>query len=141
MKRTLLALTLLLPVLPAVASAASSSLPVEIQSSKGISFYNGGVGLGERGMMPQLYPLKIVLATDKGLYLNDAEIVVSRGGEEVLSVRANNGPWVVADLPPGSYTLRATLEGRTATASVKVSAGAKKVVILSWKTADIDMGL
>ena len=140
MKR-LTVLSLLLLALPAVA-AAGPSLPVEIETSQGIEFYNGGVGLGERAQMPQLYPLKIVLVTDKGLYVNDAEIVITgKGGKEVLRTRADNGPWLIADVPPGSYSLKATLEGSSAAASVQVSAGQKKVVVLSWKTSQVDMGL
>ena len=142
MMRKLIALTSLLLALPAAAAAAGPALPVEIQSSQGIEFYNGGVGLGERGKMPQLYPLKIVLVTDKGLYLNDAEIVITgKGGSEVLRARADNGPWFIADVPPGSYSLKASLEGQTAAASVRLSAGQKKVVVLSWKTSQVDMGL
>jgi hypothetical protein len=142
MMKKLIAMTSLLLALPAAAAAAGPTLPVEVQSSQGIEFYNGGVGLGERGEMPQLYPLKIVLVTDKGLYLNDAEIVITRtGGGEVLRARADNGPWLIADVPPGSYSLKASLEGRTTAASVRVSAGQKKVVVLSWKTSEIDMGL
>ena len=139
--KKLISLMSLLLVLPAAVALAGPSLPVEVQSSQGIEFYNGGVGLGERGQMPQLYPLKVVLVTDRGLYLNDAEIVITRGGEEVLRARADNGPWFVADVPPGSYSLKATLEGSSASASVKIGAGQKKVVVLSWKTSSVDMGL
>ncbi len=141
MMRKLIALTSLLLALPAAAAAAGPALPVEIQSSQGIEFYNGGVGLGERGKMPQLYPLKIVLVTDKGLYLNDAEIVITgSGGDEVLRARADIGPWLIANVPPGSYSLKASLEGRTTAASGKVSAGQKKVVVLSWKTSFVVNG-
>jgi hypothetical protein len=52
MMKKLIALTSLLLALPAASAAAGPTLPVEIQSSQGIEFYNGGVGLGERGKMP-----------------------------------------------------------------------------------------
>jgi hypothetical protein len=135
-------LTCSLVALPAAALAAGGNLPVEIQTSQGIQFYNGGAGLDERSEMSQIYPLKVVLATDGGLYLNDAEIVISTtDGKEVFRAQADNGPWLVADVPPGSYSLEASLEGRTTAASVEVSAGQKKVVVLSWKTSEVDMGL
>jgi hypothetical protein len=137
-----IAMTCALAALPAAALAAGSNLPVEIQTSQGIKFYNGGAGLDERSKMPQIYPLKVVLVTAGGLYLNDAEIVISAtGGKEIFRARADNGPWLVADVPPGSYSLKASLEGRTSAASVRVSAGQKKVVVLSWKTSEVDMGL
>lgn len=137
-----LTIMLLSLVLPVAAAASDLALPVTVQTFQGVRFYNGGVGLEERGRMPQIYPLKIVLATDRGLYLNDAEVVVSGSeGREVLRVRAGNGPWLVADVPPGVYSVKATLEGRTAGATVQVEAGRRKVVVLSWKTAEVDMGL
>jgi hypothetical protein len=124
------------------AFAAESGLPVPVKTAQGIKFYNGGVGVGERSRMPQLYPLKIVLATDSGLYLNDAQVTIrDRSGTEVLSVRADNGPWLVADVPAGSYTIEAVLEGNSKKASVSVASGKKQTAILTWKTTDIDMGL
>lgn len=133
---------LVIIVFPAV-SPAASGLPVPVLSSQDVKYYNGGVGIGERAAMPQLYPLKIVFATDRGLYLNNAEVAIaSTGGEEVFRVRADNGPWLVVDVPAGSYTVKATIEGSTSKAStVTVKAGKKRIVILRWKTSKIDMGL
>jgi hypothetical protein len=137
-----IALTCALVALPAAALAAGSNLPVEIQTAQGIKFYNGGAGLDERSKMPQIYPLKVVLVTAGGLYLNDAEIVISAtGGKEIFRARADNGPWLVADVPPGSYSLKASLEGRTSASSVRVTAGKNAVVTLRWKASEIDMGL
>ena len=92
--------------------------------------------------MPQIYPLKVVLVTAGGLYLNDAEIVISAtGGKEIFRARADNGPWLVADVPPGSYSLKGSLEGRTSASSVRVTAGKNAVVTLRWKASEVDMGL
>jgi hypothetical protein len=124
------------------ALAAEHSLPVPVGTAQGIKFYNGGVGIGERAIMPQLYPLKIVLATDSGLYLNDAQVTIrDKSGREVFSVRADNGPWLVADLPAGSYTVEAVLEGTSKKVPVSVVSGQKRVAILTWAAADVDMGL
>jgi hypothetical protein len=123
--------------------AAGSDLPVEKRTAQGISYYNGGVGLDERARLPQEYSLKIVLATEEGLYLNNAEVrVADSGNEEVFRVRADNGPWLIADLVPGTYTIEATLEGSTTTPlRVTVKAGSKAVATLRWKSSEIDMGL
>ena len=124
------------------AFAAEPGLPVPVKTAQGIKFYNGGVGIGERAQMPQLYPLKIVLATSSGLYLNDAQITIrDKGGKEVLSVRADNGPWLVADVPAGSYTVEAVLEGKAKKASVSVASNKKQTAIFTWPEQDVDMGL
>ncbi len=136
-----LAVAVSLVLLPSVLLAADPELPVPIQTSQGVRYYNGGVGVDERKALPQLYPLKIVLATDKGLFLNDADVIIRSGGKEIIRVKADRGPWIVADVAPGSYSVEATLEGRTAKASISVSPGARKVAVLTWKTSEIDMGL
>ena len=128
---------------PTVVLAAGSSLPVDVQTAQGIKYYNGGVGLEERSAMTQIFPLKVVLATEKGLYLNDADVkFVDSSGKEVLRVRADNGPWLVADLPAGTYTVEATLEGTTVSArGVRIKEGSRRITVLMWRTADVDMGL
>lgn len=124
------------------AVAAESSLPVPVKTAGGVKFYNGGVGVGERAKMPQLYSLKIVLATSSGLYLNDAQVTISdKGGNQVLSVRADNGPWLVTDVPAGTYTVKAVLEGKTREATVSVAEGSKKTATIMWPERDVDMGL
>ena len=128
---------------PAVVLAAGNSLPVEIQTAQGVKYYNGGVGIDERSEMTQIFPLKVVFATEKGLYLNDADVkFVDSSGKEVLRVQADNGPWLVADLPLGTYTVEATLEGTTVSArGVRVKEGSRRITVLMWRTADVDMGL
>jgi hypothetical protein len=127
----------------AAVPASGTDLPVDLQTAQGVQYYNGGVGSGERSQMPQIFPLKIVLATDRGLYLNDAEVrILDASGREVLRVQADNGPWLVADVPPGTYTVKATLEGHTvSTGTLRISKGTRRVAILNWRTADVDMGL
>ena len=142
MMKKVLALLVISAFAAGGAYAAESSLPVPVETAQGIKFYNGGVGIGERAKMPQLYPLKIVLATSSGLYLNDARITIrDKGGREVLSVRADNGPWLVADVPAGSYTVEAVLEGKAKKASVSVASGKKQTAIFTWPAKDVDMGL
>mgnify|MGYP003573616175 CR=1 FL=1 len=137
------ALIAALLLFPVAALAAEPDLPVEVKTEQGIKYYNGGVGLGERAAMSQIFPLKVVLATEKGLYLNDADVkFVDSSGAEVLRVRADNGPWLVADLPAGTYTVEATLEGKTVSArGVRIKEGSRRITVLMWRTADVDMGL
>jgi hypothetical protein len=128
--------------LPAAAAAAEAELPVPIQSYEGIRYYSAGVGIDERAALPQRFPLKVVFSTDKRNLLCDAAVTISSGGKTVFQSRAENGPWLIVDLPPGTYDVVAVQDGAAKSAkSVKLAAGRKKTVVLRWKTTEVDMGL
>lgn len=141
MKRVLCALLLLLGSLPA-AVAAEVDFPVPIEQYEGIRFYSGGVGIEERRQLPQLYPLRLIFATDRGNLLCDTEVTLSAKGKAVFRGRAEHGPWLVVDLPAGSYDVEAVQDGKARSVKgVTVAAGAKRTVLLRWKTSEVDMGL
>jgi hypothetical protein len=127
---------------PAWVLAAGFDLPVPIQKYENVSYYSGGVGVEERSQLPQLYPLKVVFKTDRGHMLSDADVTMSARGKTVFRGRADNGPWLFVDLPPGAYDIEAVLNGKTRSAKgVRLEAGKKRTVVLTWKTTEVNMGL
>ena len=141
-KRWGIVLAAIILVVPGWVNAADVELPVPIQEYNNIRYYSLGVSVEERRTLPQLYPLKLIFATDQGHMLCDAEIVVSAGGKTVFKGRAENGPWLIIDLSPGAYDIEAVLEGKTRTAKgVVVTAGKKRTITLRWKTTEVGMGL
>jgi hypothetical protein len=124
------------------AFAADAELPVPVQQYESIRYYSGGAGVDERRTLPQRFPLKLVFRTDAGHLLTDADVTISAGGKTVFRGRAEHGPWLVVDVPPGSYDVTAVLDGATRTAKgVKIAKGKQRTVILTWKLAEVDMGL
>lgn len=127
---------------PGGAKAADVDLPVPIQEYNSIRYYSLGVSVDERQLFPQLYALKLVFATDQGHMLSGAEVTVSAGGKTLFRGRAENGPWLVIDLPPGTYDIEAVQDGKPRTVKgVLISAGKKRTVTLRWKTTEVGMGL
>ena len=134
-------LAVLAAAVPA-AAAAATELPVPVQQYESIRYYSAGVGIEERKELPQLYPLKVVFRTDRGHLLCDADVTIASGGKTVFRGRAEHGPWLIVDLPPGSYDVTAVQDGATRTAKgVKLAKGRQRTVVLTWKPAEIDMGL
>lgn len=124
------------------AFAADAELPVPVQQYESIRYYSAGVGIEERRQLPQLFPLKVVFATEKGHLLCDADVTISAGGTTVFRGRASNGPWLIVDLQPGTYDVTAVQDGRSRTAKgVRLAAGKQRTVVMKWKMADVDMGL
>ena len=127
---------------PVLVSAADVDLSVHIQQYQNVSYYSGGVGIEERRQLPQLYLLKVVFKTDRGHLIADADVTINAGGKTRFQGRADNGPWLFVDLPPGAYDIEAVLNGKMRTAKgVRLTAGKLRTVGLTWKTTEVDMGL
>ena len=123
-------------------SPPTRSFPSPCSSTSPIRYYSAGVGIEERRTLPQLFPLKVVFRTEPGSLLSDADVTIAAGGKTVFRGRAQNGPWLVVDLPPGTYDVTAVQDGATRTAKgVKIAKGKQRTVILTWKVAEVDMGL
>ena len=129
-------------VIPVWAKAADVDLPVPIQEYNNIRYYSMGVSVDERRNLPQLYPFKLIFATDGGHMLSGAEVTVTAGGKTVFRGCADNGPWLIIDLPPGTYDIEAVQEGKPRSVKgVVIAAGKKRTVTVRWKTAEVGMGL
>ena len=135
------AIAALVSGVPAVSGAVDAELPVPVQHYESIRYYSAGVGIEERRELPQLYPLKVVFRTDRGHLLCDADVTVTSGGTTVFRGRAQHGPWLIVDLPPGSYDITAVQDGASRTAKgVRLAPGKQRTVVLTWKVSDVDMG-
>ncbi len=135
-------LAAIISVVPGWVKAADTDLPVPIQTYNNIRYYSMGVSTEERRTLPQLYPLKLIFATDQGHMLCDADVTVNTGGKTVFRGRAENGPWLIIDLPPGGYDIEAVMDGKKRTArGVVITAGKKRTISLRWKTTEVRMSL
>jgi len=141
-KRMSALLAILVVGVPAGVRSADAELPVPVQKYESVRYYSAGIGIEERRQLPQLFPLRLVFKTDKGNLLCDAEVTISARGTTVFRGRAQNGPWLVVDLAPGTYDIQAVQDGKAQSArGVRVKAGKQRTVTMKWKTGDVDMGL
>jgi hypothetical protein len=117
------------PALPAAARTASGaatavSLPQEMTQGS-IHYLTGGTSSDEASAFKeamQSYPLAIELAEKQAsskhdAYTADAQIrITDNAGKSIFSARAK-GPFMLVQLPPGRYSLSATLNHHTLTRS------------------------
>jgi hypothetical protein len=119
----------------ALAGARAATLPSALPAQAPIAAVSGGVTEEERERMSAMagdYNLKIVLATRSGAYLADVAVVVRDGsGQPVLAAKAE-GPWVLARLPAGRYSIEGSTNGTTVRKAVAVGGGAQARVDLRW---------
>ncbi|HWI15119.1 MAG TPA: carboxypeptidase-like regulatory domain-containing protein [Burkholderiales bacterium] len=100
---------------------------------------SGGVGSGAREELAQQargYELKLVFTSEKGAYLADVPVQVTDAKGNVVVDAVSQGPWMFVDLSPGTYTVKATYDGRSETRRVSVATG-QKTLQFRWSEPDI----
>ena len=109
---------------------------VRDETDQGIAYMTGGVGIGEREKMEnwaENYNLKLSFAEEAGVYLADVSVVVEdQRGKQLINM-TSNGPWLYLQLPPGDYTVRATVNSETKQSkNVHLENGTRVTRIMRW---------
>jgi hypothetical protein len=107
-------------------------------SAADVPHISGGVSSTEREELrvkEQDYNLKLVTAMKSGDYLSGVEIVIKSATKERMLKATMSGPILLANLPPASYTIRATAEGQTLTQNVTIPAQGLRQVDFRWGNA------
>ena len=114
---------LLACALVVAAPVVRAELPAA-QTQGAVSWVSGGIGEGAAAdfkAAQSQYALSIEMsrrALPKNEYVSDAEVkIVDAKGAAVLQTKAD-GPFMLVKLPPGSYRVEATLDGKTAKSGV-----------------------
>lgn len=104
------------------------SRPEPQTAPSGITFISGGIGDWGQSDIKQLEStnnLKLMTAATGGAYLADVTVsITSSKGEEVLNT-VTEGPFLLANLKPGTYMVKASYEGQTQTQKITVGKGLK----------------
>ncbi len=121
-----------------VGAATMTKLPPE-QKQGSTSFMSGGVGKDQRTAIEReasRYPLELEFV--KGAkapreYLSGVHVdIKSPTGESVLST-VSDGPFLLAKLPDGKYSIHATNAGSTETRDVMIAESKHQRVLFDWK--------
>ena len=110
--------------------------PVEYQGN--VAFLSGGIGLDEstaiKGVM-QNYPLVLEFA-GKGNrgneYLSDVPVQVSDMQGHVLLTTTARGPFLLASLPNGHYSVSVRYDGKTQRRDVTLTSSAHVHALFLW---------
>lgn len=90
----------------------------------------GGVGMADREALDYFeneYNLKLVFTGEGGMYLSNVAVnIVDSKGIPALST-TTEGPMLLANLQPGTYTVHANAEGYEKTQKVKIGENLKTV--------------
>jgi hypothetical protein len=121
----------------ASARADEGALPAQ-RSQGSVTYISGGIGKDESDAMKQAasrYSLSIEMSSPAGPraeYVSDVKIDIrDQRGASVLSTNTD-GPILLANLPPGRYTINASKGGKSQQRDIVVGAGARPTVKFSF---------
>jgi Carboxypeptidase regulatory-like domain len=119
-----------------VASAASlDALPPE-QTQGAVTFVTGGIGQDESDAMKQAqakYPLSLLFAErSKAEYLAKVDVTIKDQQGNTQLQATSEGPYLLAKLPDGKYTVTAQYGGKSEVRQVTVVAAKPQRVEFTW---------
>ena len=100
-----------------------------------VPYISGGIGADAREELlakEKEYNLKIIAAEKSGDYLANVKVVIESARKEQVLDTTMEGPILLAKLPPGTYTIRATSNDQKLTRTVTIAAQGLQQVDLRW---------
>ena len=114
---------------------AQSTAGPQVKKAGEISYLSGGVGKPEREQLRALekdFNLKLVFSAADGKYVANVRIVVSDAKGRKLLEHVADGPFFMARMPAGEYSVAATFAGKTQTRKIGVAANRLHTEHLRW---------
>ena len=119
--------------------ATESQLPAK-QKMGEVTYIMGGVGQTEAAAIEHVakyYPLELEFlqkAKSKNEYLSDVQVRIKDAHDKmVLNVNAD-GPFLLAKIPAGKYTVSAERNGRVEHRQVEITAKDHRRVVFEWQS-------
>lgn len=119
---------------------AQGGLPAA-QKAGNVEYVTGGFGENMADAFKQAessYPLALTFAEDAGggsrPYVAEVGLVIKDKSGNVVADVPSVGPYFLARLEPGSYSVEATYMGKTQTQAVTVKEGGTAKQVITWKT-------
>jgi hypothetical protein len=117
-----------------VACGNSTTAPVTV-AERGIIYVSGGVGQDEAAKLVAMqgsFNLKLMFTLFEGNYVSDVGVMITDSAHRKVVDHIAQGPFFLAKLPPGPYTVAATYEGKTVTRRVRVGGAALHTEHFRW---------
>jgi len=121
---------------PALSTGMSSLPPVKEQGV--VSYITGGIGEDEATAFRQAaatYPLELVFAQKarpRDEFLSDVRVTIRHRSGRLLLNTVTDGPFLLAKLPAGNYTITADHDGELKSQSIEIHAGKHQRAVFVW---------
>ena len=125
------------PLLLLALSLAHAQVP-PTQSDKGIDFIMGGVGSDESQAIlaeGKWWPLTIDFSehtADGDVWISDARVRIINAADQTVFDQVCDGPLLLVNLPPGTYTIAAQHKTSIKVQKVQVVKGESRRISVHW---------
>ena len=122
-------------------AAPSANAQGQGGTQSGVAFLSGGVGEDSQAQIQaraREFNLKLLFTLVEGNYLSGVGVAIRDSGGKTLVEQVSDGPFFLAKLPPGSYTVAATHEGKTQTRKVNVGSSGQRSEQFRWPSTPAD---
>lgn len=124
---------------PQPENTAPQKAPETNSAAGGFPYVSGGVGDAESVAMESAYggysfKLVNVRSGAQGAYVSNVDITVTNEAGETVLETTTNGPWLMADMPAGTYDIEASFDGNTKTKSITLNENADQRLVIDWRT-------
>jgi len=124
----------------AALGCAASYAQEQSKTSEGIAYVSGGVGDDSETRLSSMardYNLKLVFTLNEGNYLADVGVTITDARGKKVIDDISSGPFFLAKLAAGHYTVMASYEGKTQTRKISVGKSTQ-VAYLRWPSNPAD---
>jgi hypothetical protein len=115
----------------------------KVAASGNVSFISGGVGIDSEQQIKareKEFNLKLIFTLVEGNYLADVGVRISDAAGKAVIETTAEGPFFLAKLPAGTYTVAASYGGKTQTRKVTVG-DRLQTAYLRWPSSPQDLTL
>lgn len=121
----------------ALLGAANAPAQEKVMMQHNVSFISGGVGVDSQERLQARekdFNLKLVFTLVEGNYLADIGVTVKDAAGKTLVEHMADGPFFMAKLPAGTYSVTAGNNSQTQTRKVPVRAERLRTEYFRWKS-------
>ena len=117
---------------------SNANLPPE-HTNGPVTYMSGGVGSDRAAAMKReasRFPLGVEFVQGKkdqhAMYLADVQVTIKNAAGRVLLDTRSDGPYLLASLPDGHYTISAEHAGRSEMRQVRIEHGKHQMIVFEW---------
>ncbi len=118
-----------------VVSPAVTFGELDVHDQDGVPYVSGGVGSEERRMlqaMSEHFDLKLTMALTDGHFVSDVRVRIQDSYGDTLVDTVTDGPFLLAQLIPGAYTVSCREDDETVTQTVHIDGGRQQQLTFTF---------